>query len=85
MMKIKIKDTQERSFARTTQGTGQASKTEKEQTFWQEENVHQVWGKYDDAKISQESSEVEKKEVYWGTMSIWKELYFWFWSRIYGQ
>ena len=27
-----------------SQGTGQASNTEKEQTFWQKEKVHQTWG-----------------------------------------
>ena len=44
------------------QGTGQASKTEKEQTFWLEEKVHQTWGKCYVAKASQESSKAEKRK-----------------------
>ena len=72
-MKNEIKDIQERGFASTTvradtpmfhsQGTGQASKTEKEQTFQQEEKVNQKWGKCDGVETGQESSETEKKEV----------------------
>ena len=53
-------------------GTGQASKTEKEQIFQQEGKVHQTWGKCYEAETSQESSETEKNEAYWGPMCIQK-------------
>ena len=64
-------------------GTGQARTTEKEQTFWQEEKVHQVWGKCYGAEASKESVETEKKEAYWWTMCIWEDGCFQFWPRIH--
>ena len=45
-----------------SQGTNQASKIEKEQTFEQEEKVHHTQGKCYGAKRSQESSETEKRK-----------------------
>ena len=44
-----------------SQGTGQASKKEKEQTFWQEEKVHQTWGKCYGTETGQERSKTEKR------------------------
>ena len=60
-----------------TQGTGQASKTEKEQTVGWKEKVHQVLSKCYGPKISQKGSKAEKKEQYWGTTCIRKNKRFW--------